>query len=567
MKKTGNISIKTAKALFGAKLDGSIDIHAAEKAKEDSGFRKTAGQGDVEPLRTSFFSPRLTQDTWMLPRSRKMVLKWIKIYADWDPTICSILRMHARYPISEFNVVTENEQQRELFEAVFHQDQWDILDTLRETAMSWMRYGESVILSEWSDRYKIWSGSTLLDPALIEVEEVPFTSKVRIYAEIPRKYEKLWKSRDKELQEDRDRMPQEIVDVLTAGGTFIELDAEEEGLGQNYDPARCVMLKNKADVGEDGLRGQPMLLSLLRELMYGDFLHKAQFERAKRFAYPVEFWKLGDISKDIYPTEQDLSNVRQLLRNAMAEPPFSIIYSPLLSLQVIGAEGQLLNIKEDIDYVLDQKLIGLGTNKNIVLGEGSWLGASKTISMQRLIMDYEVDREMYTRKVIKGHYMRGLCMAHGYTVKSPITGLVMPVIPNVNWARELDPQAQDDKKKDYADKFAKKLISAHTYFTLYPELSYEKELILIEKEKNTYVEKIGDEYEIKIKDPKKPIVDETQTPPTKPEKPVRPEKPTEGGEEKGKDEKTIKVVEPELHEPPKRPEPKTKVVKPVVEEK
>ena len=557
MKKTGNISIKTTKNLFGLKLEGGIDLRGAEKPKID----KTASQGDLQSISTTFFSPRLTSDTWMLPRSRKMVIKWVKIYADWDPAISSILKMHARYPISEFNLVTNNLKQKEFMDAVFHQDSWDVMDTLRESATSFFRYGETCGLSEWSDKYGIWTGTTVLDPSIIEVEEIPFTNKIRVYAEIPKKYMKLWKSKDDESKEDRDRMPPEIIEVMKVGGKYIELDTEEEGIGRSYDPARCFMVTNKTDVGEDGLRGLPPIICLLRDLMYQDFLKKAQFERAKRFAYPIEFWKLGDTTKDIYPSDQDLKNVRELLKSALAAPPYSLIYSPLLSLQIVGAEGNMLNLKDDFDYVENQKLVGLGTNKNIILGEGSWLGASKTISMQRLIMDYEVDRDMWTRKVIQGHYMRALCMRHGYVKKSPIIGLTIPIIPKVNWARDLDPQNSDDTKKNYYSMWKDGVISTPTLFSKYPELDYEKERKALEQEVGTIFDNKARTLPKAVTKPADGVggaqVGRDAMPP-KPEAPVKPTKPGEELKTKDKDEKIIKEVVPELHAPPVRPAPKEK---------
>lgn len=559
MKKSGNTSIKAAKQIWGATDVGSIDLRAAEKP----GINKTA-EADVSFGATQFFSPMITGENWYLPRSRKMLLKWVKIYADRDPYFCSILKMHARYPISEFNVVTENKNQRELFEAVFHQSDWDIMDSLREIATSFTRYGESILMSQWDPRYKIWTSSTCLDPGLIEVEEISFTNKVRLYAEIPKKYMKLYKSKDKQDEEDKNRMPPEIVEVIKAGGKYVELDTQEEGTGMSYDPARVCMITNKSDVGEDGLRGLPPIFSLLRAAVYEEFLHKAQFERAKRYAYPIEFWKLGDVAKDIFPSSQDLKNVRELLRGALAAPPYSIIYSPLLSLEVIGSTGALLNITDDLAFVENQKLVGLGTNKNIILGEGSWLGASKTISMQRLIMDYEVDREMYTRKILKGHYMRALCMAHGYTAKSPITGLTIPIVPGINWARDLDPQNRDDNRKDMYEKYKAKIVSGHTLFSLYPELDWDREQVMIDQEANSYIE--NGEVKIKKPEPKADVDTSLPVKPSAPTKPVKPVDDKEKGDEK--DEKVIREVSAPLQPPPPKPEPKKeKVVKEVKDEK
>lgn len=440
---------------------------------------------DMDFAQTQFYSPRLTAETWYMPKSRKMLLRWVKIFFDWDPYISSILRMSARYPISEFKLNCKSIKQEEFFDAVLHQDNWDIMDTMRIGSLSMQKYGEFFGMGSWNEEYKIWNYYTEMDPALIEVEPVAFTNKVRIYAEIPEKYKKLWRQTGKAAEEAKKTIPVEMIEQIKKGAEYIEFETEEEGIGDSYSPARIFRMTNQADVGESGLRGLPPITCLMRDLVFKDFLKKAQFERAKRFAYPIEFWKLGDVGKGIVPSAEDLKNIQQMIRAALAAPPFSIIYTPLLSLEVVSAVGGLLDIYKDLDFVENSMLIGMGTNKNIVLGEGGWMGAAKTLSMQRQLMDYGVDREMWERKFIKGHVLRALCMAHGAVKDCPITHLKRPDLPKVSWLRSLDPQQEEDNKKLYMELQAKSKISTKTLYSKFPDLDFETEARNLEAEHGT----------------------------------------------------------------------------------
>jgi len=525
-----------------------------------SGFIKTAA-GETAYVDTQFYTPRLSGETWFLPRSRKMLLRWVKVYFDYDPYIKSILTMHSRYPISPFKLVDSNREKIDLFESVLHQDDWDILDTMLKGSLSMQKYGEACLLGSFDREYGIWNNISPLDPTLIEVEEIPMSTKVNIYTEIPDKYKKIFKD-NLNKTEVLKTLPEEILNVLKLGGDYIQLDTQESGYLNNYKPASAVMLANSTDVGEGGVRGTPPILSLLRTLVYKDFLKKAQFERAKRYAYPLEIWSLGRISENtansIIPDDEDLEYVRGMLKQALANPPYTVIYNPLLNYQVFGATGALLNITEDLNFCENDMLVGLGVNKTIVLGEGSWLGTSKTIPLQRLLMDYQTDRDMWETKFLKNYVFRALCMRWGYTQEQKITGRRKILTPKVVWNRDLDPEASDAKRKDYMTLWEKKLISSETLVARYPDIDIYEEAKKLAKESMTYIGQLRGLNMPKINSNEVPKGD-------KPNKPAMPEKPNKEDIKEDK-EKNKGVVEDKkekeipLQPPPKRPKEKIKVV-------
>jgi len=486
MKKVANKEeyIKTAKSTVGnnIKLNISEDIKSIQKVAAIT--KKAMGGPNVMNAATQFYSPRLTPDTWYLPRSRKMLLKWVDIFFDWDPYVYSILMMHSRYPISNFNLICD-EKQREFLEEVLHNEDFDILDLLREMSLSFNKYGECIVLGDWDEEERVWKGFSVIDPGLIEVEEIPFTGKYAIYLEIPEKYKVIMNSKlEKDLARQK-LIPQIIKDAIAKGQNYIWLD-NTEGLDENgnYSPSRVCMIVNKTDVGEKGLRGIPPLTPILKTLVFSDYLRKAQMARVQRFAYPIEIWKYGDVANDFIPDDETLSKVQSMLSTALANPPYSIVYTPLLTYEAVGATGNLLNIYDDYNFVENQILVGLGTNKNIVLGEGGWVSNAKTLSLQRLIMDYQVMRDLWERKFLKNFVLRPLCLANGYYKKS-IMGKTIPIMPQISWTSVLDIQNDEDTKKLYTDMWKDKLISTQTLFSKFPDLNFETEKQNMEKEKGT----------------------------------------------------------------------------------
>lgn len=345
-------------------------------------------------------------------------------------------------------------------------------------------------IGNWNYKEGIWDSFTWMDPAMIIVEEIPFTNKVSIFAEIPAKYIKLCKSTKPVDMEKAKSIPNVLKDAINAGKKYIELDTEE-GINPDgsYKPATCCMLINKSDVGEDGLRGLPPITPLLKDLVYSDYLRKAQMARAQRFAYPIEIWKVGDVANDYIPSERDLSNIRQMLQQALASPPYTIVWTPLISLEIVGAAGSLLPIYDDYNFIENRLLIGLGTNKNIILGEGGWMGNAKTLSMQRLIMDYSTERDMWANKFLRNFVLRPMCKAHRILKPSPLSkDTMIPDIPKIIWTRSLDIQQEEDNKRLYHDLWKDGLVSSKTLLAKFPDLDFTTEIRNLEAERGTILD-------------------------------------------------------------------------------
>lgn len=492
---------KTANVSDTQTTGGTINKQAGKEygsIDSDTGFDKTASvektaNFEMGNVNTMFYSPRLTPDTWYLPRSRKMLLKWVDIFFDWDPYIYSILMMHSRYPIGNFNLVCD-EKEEKFFNEVLHNEQWDILDVLREGSISFTKFGEAICLGDWDSELGVWKGFSWIDPGLIEVKEVPFTGKVKIFLEIPSKYKRAIEGNSPTDKVERELMPQFIVDAVKKGLKYIELD-NEEGIDKEtgkYSPPKVCMMVNKTNVGEKGLRGLPPMTPTIKTLVYSDYLRKAQMARAQRFAYPVEIWKFGDIQNGYIPNDEELGAVREMLQKALTNPPYTIIYTPLLSLEVVSPAGGLLPIYDDYNFVENQILVGLGTNKNIVLGEGGWMSNAKTLSMQRLIMDYQIARDMWTRTFLQNFVLRPMCIANGFTTQSLVDKTKQVAnVPKIAWVNSLDVQNEEDQKKLYMDMWHDGLISTKTLYSQFPDLDYNTEITQMQEEKGTVLDGAG----------------------------------------------------------------------------
>lgn len=379
-------------------------------------------------------------------------------------------------------------------EKVANEDVYDIhsVDKYHNFALACGVFVHNCI-GDWDSELGIWKGFSWIDPGLIEVKEIPFTGKIKIFLEIPSKYKRAINGKSAADEIERELIPDYIKEAVKKGLKYIELDNEETTDEQGrYSPPKVCMMVNKTNVGEKGLRGLPPMTPAIKTLVYSDYLRKAQMARAQRFAYPIEIWRFGDIQNGYIPNDEELSSVREMLQKALTNPPYTIVYTPLLSLEVVSPAGGLLPIYDDYNFVENQVLVALGTNKNIVLGEGGWMSNAKTLSMQRLIMDYQIVRDMWTRTFLQNFVLRPMCIANGFTKKSLVDKTKdIANVPKIAWVNSLDVQNEEDQKKLYIDLWDKGLISSKTLYSQFPDLDFKTETTQMQEEKGTVLDGTG----------------------------------------------------------------------------
>ena len=101
----------------GFKSVGSfVDKPTAGLGKKAGAGGSGPGSSNVTMAQTQFYSPELTPESWLLPKSRQEVIKWCRIFFNLEPYIQRILTLHSRYPFSKFKLVCEDTKVLAFFE-------------------------------------------------------------------------------------------------------------------------------------------------------------------------------------------------------------------------------------------------------------------------------------------------------------------------------------------------------------------------------------------------------------------------------------------------------------------
>lgn len=221
-------------------------------------------------------------------------------------------------------------------------------------------------------------------------------------------------------------------------------------------------------------------------LIYQDMIRLAQIRIAERHQLPFELWTLGSLEHKILPTEDDLEKVRNMINEAIQNPPFVLVYPPILNYQSLGVKDKLLNIYEDLGYVENQLFCGLGVNKNLILGEGPAFSNVKTMALHRLVMEYQAIRDMFEKWIYNKVFRRVSEANKFYKWEGDQKKLI---IPKIEWEKSLDIEGEETEKKTYVDLHKDGFISTKTLFTKFPNLNFEAERKQLEEEMNTVYDK------------------------------------------------------------------------------
>lgn len=334
------------------------------------------------------------------------------------------------------------------------------------------------VWGSWNSARRTWDRFTLINPAIVEYKEDLMTGHATMELIPTNEMKRIVK--DALLQGRRDIDPL----LLNAIENNKKLPLDTEGIpenvftGQDYVPPKVFMFQRRTDPSSE--RGTSAIVCLMKDLIYKDQLRMSQIAVAQKTQLPIELWTVGHIGNDeqssMLPGPELLEEVRQMITQATQQPPFSIVYGPYLKYEALGVTGKLLDIYNDLGYVENQILVGLGVNKAVVLGEGPSV-QGKAISLNRLVREYAVVRDLFSNW-FKRNILLPIAKANHLVDEEG-----QYILPNLVWELSLQPE-QDKETFDMFYKMWKDgLISTMTLFEKCPkQIDYTLEMQRLSEE-------------------------------------------------------------------------------------
>ena len=424
-----------------------------------------------------FYSPELTTESFLLPKSRVEILKWCRIFYNLDPYVSSIIDMHADYPLSKFDIITSDPSVTQFYKEAVSTPTFDLYTFLRRASLSYWKFGEAIpfgnLIHDEKDNMWKWHSFILLEPELIEIRQEVFEDNPRFELVPTEELKKLVRSVDPVALERQKAIPDVVMESVK-NNRMIPLD-----------PDRVSMIARITD--PSATRGTPVIQRLFKILIYQDWIRMAQSSFAQRYVYPVELWQIGDAAKDIWPNEADLEKFKNTINLAVQNPPFSLVFPPIVKYDALSTSGKsFFPITNEYTYIQDQIMVGLGVNKNVILGEGPSFSNAKTMSLHKLMMVYKTIRDEFENWMLR-HFFMPLAVKNN--LYKTVRGKKEYILPTISWYKSLDIEERDVERKLYYDFWKDGIISTQTLFGKFPDLDYTTESLNLEKERGTVFDK------------------------------------------------------------------------------
>lgn len=365
----GRIRVPVGKAVGSA--NNASQLWSVGSAAPNSGVGKTAAF-TASQAPSFFYSPELTTESWVLPKSRQEILKWARIFFNLEPVCQSIIKMHAMYPFSKFDIVTSDPSVTEFYKEMAFNDSFNLYNFILASSLSYRKFGEAIPFGNMASfkggdgkTYYKWDKFILLEPELVEVKQDVWggTPQFELIPteDMKKSAEKILRGEDPTLESLRAQIPPAILNAL------------QQGKNIPLDPDHVSLIADITD--PSATRGTPQIQCCFKALIYQDWIRLAQTAIAQRYHFPVEIWKIGDLSHDppIIPTDAQLTQWRNLINQSIQNPPFSIVAPPIVNYEAVSTSGKLLPIAPEYDYIFDQLFIGFGVSKSLLTGEGPCL--------------------------------------------------------------------------------------------------------------------------------------------------------------------------------------------------
>ncbi len=358
---------------FGSTPSGgrSYDVDQAQvpdliKAGMRRRAQLTSGVGDVsfEGVTGSFFSPFRIRPSLEAPTKRVDLNEWFRYYAAHDPVVGTAIELHAYFPLSKFEIEHDDSALAELFND--EKELLELEDLLPQMGLEWWLVGEAFpfgFLDDPDDPSR-FERFILLDPDKIRINRHPLAQGknnrdyiIRMQPDADLKKIVQNGPNDPHTGELYRNIPNDIIDYVKTGKTI---------------PLHPLQVSHfKRVTNPFNVRGQSLLSRVLQDLMLLDKYRDAQWAIADRHITPTEYYLIGEPG---YPADDaELQAFRDVLTAGWTQYNRAYVWHHAVNIQIHGANGKILPLSSEYDYLEKRILSGLMMNKAFLTGEGPCL--------------------------------------------------------------------------------------------------------------------------------------------------------------------------------------------------
>ncbi len=388
-----------------------------------SNNNKTAANLNISFGQPNFFSPVYTPINWQIPSKRREIYQWSRFFYENEPRIAAAIDFYSRFPISSgFQIECEDRYVKQYFEKLC--DKLDLMKWFRIINHEVHLLGDCFPFLEVDCEFCHGSGQyngqaceheggtfkrlVVLNPDFIEVFTNSLSPENSICLIPDDELKQMAKSNN------NNKLANNIAKMAMEGRP-IPLDN------------MCV---SHLKYGESGYRkfGISMIRRLFPILAYKTKLMTAQWIVAERMIIPIKIVKVG--TEERPASQMDISNVQSQLQATANDPNLVIVTHHAFDMSWIGANGQILQLSTEWEFINQEILDGLGVNKALLNAEGP-VYSSATIGAEIMIKRLDEWRQELARWAMSKIFAP-ISKMNGF-VKTNEWGEKIYIIPKIRW--------------------------------------------------------------------------------------------------------------------------------------
>jgi hypothetical protein len=375
----------------------SNSYKSTQELKEKyGGMSKTAGiissdgrfgtpGGSTVRLAPEVYSPLFQIANLQLPRDRITMNAWNRNFYDTHPLVHNCINLHATYPINKIHIKCKDQKIEQFFNNMA--EEMDLMGTLQAVALEFWKMGEVFPYAELDEQKGSWKSIVIQNPDYIHVKTSVLSGQAVISMRPDAALQRLVTSNNPADVQLRNQIDEQILYHIRKGNN-IPLD--------NFHVSHLKMLSSAYDV-----HGTALIVSIYKDLMLYDKLRESKFAQADNLVNPITLVKVGGASEGEYhPTGDDLEKWRQTFEAAQYDKDFKIITHAGVTVERVGAGGQIIDIQNDMNQIIDNILYGLMVPKAVITQDGAAFN-SASIGLEVLKQRYESFRNMMAQWLTK----------------------------------------------------------------------------------------------------------------------------------------------------------------------
>ena len=392
-------------------------VSADGQLNKSAGIVSTDGRfnspgGNTVRMAPEVYSPLFQIANLQLPRDRITCNAWNRNFYATHPIVHNCINLHATYPINKIHIKCKYREVEDFFNGM--DEELDLIKILQDAALEFWVIGECFPYAELDETRGTWKSIIIQNPDYMHVKTSVLGNNPVISMRPDAALQRLVMSNNPADMQLRNQIDEEILFHIRKGNN-IPFD--------NFHVSHLKMPSHPYDV-----HGTSLIVDIYKDLMLFDKLRESQFAMADGMVNPITLVKVGGSEESSYhPTSDDLEKWRQTFEAAQYDRDFKIITHGAVTVERIGAAGQIKDISPELAFIVDDIFYGLLVPKAIVTQDGAAFN-SASIGLEVLKQRYEQFRNMMGQWLVKKIFAPISEIQDFYSYKDGVKKLIVPEI-------------------------------------------------------------------------------------------------------------------------------------------